>query len=416
MAETVFRGPAYSAGSMLDGRVEIMDGPGLEYQANGFPDIRFSPTRKDGMYAGRVQAFLNSPFCVVADGIPQAVAVAGLSVAAAVTAATPITLIAAQANGSGGGLPTSSPGLTVQNRLTGALVTATAMDFGFTTGTTTAGSTTLPVNDGTQFYIGQWIAIGGAGNAGKTIPLIAQVIAISVNNLTLSTAPLAAVTNAPIGNMSPPGPLGPNNPWPLSGSAQAPVSVYPYSVGGLGIFLNPPEALARCVSITGNAGSTAQNFTVRGLDVFGFPMTEVIAFAGGAVTTFGKKAFKYVISITPATTDAGHLLSAGWGDTFGLHVRSDKWEYTNLFYNGAFQTTSAGWTAAVTTNPATGVTGDVRGTLQVSANGAGSAIAAPAATNGAIRLTMALTVPIYNNLYGTPINTVPMFGVTQFAG
>jgi hypothetical protein len=411
MAESVFRGPAYSAGAMLDGRVEPTDGPGLEYQANGFPDIRVVPTRKDGLYPGRVPSFLNSPFVVVCDNIPQAAATNSLSLAVAPVAATPVTLIAAQANGTTAGNPTSMPGATIIRADTGAAVSGvTVLDAGFATGTT-ALSKSLPVNDGTLFFLGQWIAIGGAANAGKTLPLYTQVQGISGNTLTLRDAPAVIITNAPIANAQPPSPIGPPN--------VVATALFPYLIGGLGAFLNPPEALARNVSITGNASSLANNVTVRGYDIFGYPMTEVIAFAGNATTKFGLKAFKAIASVTPATSDPGHTLAVGWGDTFGFHTRSDKWEYTNIFYNGGFAVSSTGWLTSDKTNPATGSTGDVRGTVQVSTNGNGSALAAPlaAVTNGTtIRLTMAMTVPLYNNIFGNPVNSVPMYGQAQFAG
>lgn len=413
MAETVFRGPAYSAGSMIDGRVEPMDGPGLEYQANGFPDVRFTPTRKDGLYPGRVRSILNSPFFVCCDNVPQQAATAGLVTSGALSSVN-MTLVATQSNGATAGLPTASPGVSIIRSDTGALVTGlTALDFGFTSGTTTTGgtSTTITVPDSTLFYVGQWIAVGGAGNSGKTLPLYTQVLALaSATTITVSLGAQAAITNAPIGNTIPQGPLLP--------VGTSPNAVFPFLSGGLGIFLNPPEAIARIASITGNAGSTAQNFTVRGYDIYHFPMTEVIAFAGGAVTTFGKKAFKYIASITAASTDAGHNLSAGFGDTFGFHVRTDKWEYVNTFFGGSFATSSSGWLTADKTNPATGTTGDVRGTVQAGALGAGSTPAAPlnVGTDGTRRLMMAMTVPLYNNIFGTPVNPVPMYGQTQFAG
>src|SRR5258705_12271051 len=88
MTEPVFRGPAYAAGSIMDGRIEgASDGPGLEYQANAFPDIRYFPTRKDGIGPGRVPAFLNSPFVVAVGVLPPPSATA--SIAALAHLATP---------------------------------------------------------------------------------------------------------------------------------------------------------------------------------------------------------------------------------------------------------------------------------------------------------------------------------------
>lgn len=436
MAETVFRGPGYVAGSMLDGRDETMDGPSITYQADSFPDVRFWPTKKDGLYPGRVPAILNSPYVVMCDNIPQAAATAALAATQAPVAATPLTLSAgalAQANGSTAGNPTMSPGiplvpLTVaangSMQWSGAAVSVIALDFGFTTGTTTTGgtSTTITVPDSTLFYPGQWVYVGGAGNSGKTLPLLTQVLALaSATTITVSVGAASAITNAPIGSANMPGPLP-------SGATSGPAVYQPSSAqpylnnGGLATFLNPPEAVARCLSLTANAGATVQNVTFNGYDVFGQKLTCTVATVAGA-TVFTPKAFKYLVSVVPSTADAGHLLSVGLSDTYGFNLRSDKWEYTSTLWNGAFLTANTGWLAGVKTTPATAATGDVRGTFQLSTSattggsnsGAGAAGATATASNGStVRLMMAMTVPLYNDLFASPLTPAPLFGVTQF--
>src|SRR5579862_1373059 len=200
MVETTFRGPSIVGGSTYDGRIEAMDGPSLEYQGDGLLYFRFWPMKKDGLYPGRIPALLNSPYVVMCDNIPQATGTATL--AALQTKSGPnvaFTLSAgalAQANGSTAGNPTLSPGIpllpmTAQTAAgyNGAfnlapstgVVNVIALDFGFTTGTTTTGGTaaTVTVPDSTLFYVGQWICIGGAGNSGKTLPLITQVLTLA---------------------------------------------------------------------------------------------------------------------------------------------------------------------------------------------------------------------------------------------
>jgi hypothetical protein len=411
VTETILRGPGCNAGAVLDGRVEPNDGPGLEYQATGFPDVRFPNLNTTGMSPGRVRGWLNSPFIVACDNIPQANSATVLAAATTIVAGTPIPLLTAgQANGTTAGNPTMMPGTSIYRADTGALVSGlAALDFGFTTGTTVVGNNNMTVNDGTLFVPGQWIAVGGAGNAAKTVPLYTQVMAVAANVVTLRDAPAAAVTNAPIGSAVPPVPYG------AASRGIFPQAVAPFMTGGIQNFLNPPEALARGIVLTAVAGTAAQAVPVRGYDVYGFPMTEIFNLTGGAQTLYGKKAFKYLASVTPVTV--GGTLAVGISDVFGIHVRSDKWEYTNLFYSGAFLTTSAGWLAGDKTNPATNASGDVRGTLQVSAAGGGTPIAAPAATNGTTnRLMIATTVPLFNNLSGTPVNPTSMYGSTQYAG
>jgi len=423
MGESVFRGPAYSIGSVIDGRVEPMDGPGLTYQGDALPDPRFWASRKDGMYPGRVPCFLNSPYFVLCDNIPQAASTTALVNAQTAVASTAFTVAAgasAQANGTTAGTPTMSPGVPLIPLVqaangsfgwTGAAVTALALDFGFTTGNPVSGSNSMVVNDATLFYLGQWIAIGGAGNSGKTAPMVCYVsgITLSTNTLTLAGGSLngvaaASVTNAPIGSMNLSGPVQP--------LGAIPNTVQPYLVGGLGTFLNPPEAISRCLSVTAAAGATVTTITIRGYDVFSQAMSQAVAVTAGGVA-YTTKAFKYFSSAIPNSTDAGHTYSIGITDTYGYAVRSDKWEYTQTLWNGAFFTASTGWTASVKTNPATSTTGDVRGTFETSTPGAGSAGSATASNGTTVRLMMAMTVPLYNDLFATPINTLPLMGVLQ---
>jgi hypothetical protein len=410
-----------------------MDGPSLEYQGDGLLDFRFWPLKKDGLFPGRVPALLNSPYIVMCDNIPQATGTATLAALQTVAAAnTSFTLSAgalAQANGSTAGTPTLSPGIPIlpMTAQTAAgyngafnlapstgVVNVIALDFGFTTGTTTTGGTsqTITVPDSTIFYPGQWIAVGGAGNSGKTLPLITQVLTLaSSTTITVSLGALAAVTNAPIGNMLPPGLYFPGTP----------PAAWPYLMAGPGAFLNPPECVTRCISVTGSSGgtgSTGSQILISGYDVYGQPMTQLLNGPVGATTVYTTKAFKYIASIKTgaAWADTSHQYSIGISDVYGYNVRVDKWEYTEVFWAAAFETSGLAtqyFTPAVKTTPATNATGDVRGTYQVGANGplsGGSYTSSNGTTN---RLMMAMSVPLSNLVLGTPQNPAPFFGVTQ---
>lgn len=125
---------------------------------------------------------------------------------------------------------------------------------------------------------------------------------------------------------------------------------------------NPANMFARNVTLTSSGDDTGATFTVQGFDCYFYPMTEVItgANAGAAV---GKKAFKYVQSITPAGTLAAGpaTVSAGIGSVFGIPIRVDHLGDMFVFWNNAVQSNGT-FVAAVTTDPATATTGDVRGT------------------------------------------------------
>jgi hypothetical protein len=410
MAESVFRGPMVSAGSTLDSRVEPMDGANLIYQGTGIIDPRASPIKKDGLYPGRIGSWLTSAAVVLADNIPQASGTATLAALQNIVASTPMTLSAgalAQANGTTAGCPTLSPGIPIVPFGTTTPVNVIALDFGYTTGTTTTGGTskTITVPDSTMFYPGQWIYVGGAGNSGKTLPLLTQVLTLATaTTITVSAGALAAVTNAPIGNA--------NMAGPLPGGALSGAAPNAYSARfrlGLGAFLNPQEAVTRCVSITGVSGSvggSTNSFLVSGYDIYDQPMTCLMAGPVGAVTVISTKAFKYITSVTPVAgaTDTTHNYSVGLSDTYGINLRSDRWEYLNICWNALTVTANTGWTGAVLTNPATNATGDVRGTY---------ATQTTASNGSSVRLFMAMDIPVLNALFATPANPAPLVGVTQ---
>ncbi len=213
-------------------------------------------------------------------------------------------------------------------------------------------------------------------------------------------------------------PIGTGNLWGIREGTGYPVPTahMPYMAAGPGLFLDPSQTISRGVSITGVASGTGGNVIVSGWDVYWQPMTQTIAIGAGVNTVSSTKAFKAIKSVIPQFTDA-HTYSCGTTDTFGMHFRSDKWEYTNIFWNGGFASSSAGWTAAVKTNPATATTGDVRGTVAV------GTIISPygAASNGTLsslamtgrRLAIFQSMPLYNMTQGTPSNPAPMYGVTQ---
>lgn len=126
----------------------------------------------------------------------------------------------------------------------------------------------------------------------------------------------------------------------------------------------------RNVTITGLAGSVATNFTVFGLDQYGMPMVEQIAYAGGAVTTAGKKAF-YVIRGVYAQAGTTDDVSVGIGNVFGLpyYVPQTNYLFTHQWNNvlaadaGTFVAGDPVATLQTDNTYTSGATnGDVRGT------------------------------------------------------
>lgn len=160
-----------------------------------------------------------------------------------------------------------------------------------------------------------------------------------------------------------------------------------YNIGSL---------IGRVVSITDAASATGGAFLVSGYDAYGYPMSELITAAAGVSTTNGVKAFKFITSIVPQFTDA-HNYSVGTTDIFGLPLRADLFSQTRILWDETVITANTGFVAAVTTSPATTITGDVRGTYAVQS-----------AADGVKRLSIEIG-PGQANL----VSNTGLFGVTQ---
>lgn len=413
MTNTNFRGPVNSMGAMEDTSIAIDDGPNYAYQGTVFPDLRVTLFNKDGVGQGRVPSYMDNPAIVTVDNIPSAATTTILAAAAALVSGTAMTLTTVAPGNATAGVPSIATGLpfipfgssTVQNVI--------ALDFGFTTGTTTAGNSTVVVVDNTLFAAGQWITIGGAGNSGKTLSQITQVQSIVSTNttgITVSPSPLGSLTNAPIGSanlwnsLAPPSTqFGPSSPVANAQSNSL--------AGGMFRMFNPVGAISRNVAIS-SITSVGGTMTVRGFDVHNQAMSETLTVAAGTATLYGKKAFKFIASVTPNFTDTTGTYSIGIGDVIGFPIRADRGEYVTWFWAGLAQVSTTGFLAPDLTSPALATTGDVRGTLQLS-NKAASGNGLNSASDGVKRLWICQTLPLWNTITGTPLNTVPFFGQPQ---
>lgn len=163
----------------------------------------------------------------------------------------------------------------------------------------------------------------------------------------------------------------------------------------IGVY-DPSTMLTRAVGVTSVGNDASATFTVRGYDVYGYPLTETITGASGT-TAPGKKAWKFVTSVTPAGTLSGSNVSVGTLDIFGFPERLDSFPYVRATWNSA-AVTSGGFTYAVTST-ATATTGDVRGTY-----------APGTAADGVKTLSVWIALPPANALTA---GNVGMFGVPQ---
>lgn len=241
------------------------------------------------------------------------------------------------------------------------------------------------------------------------------------DDLFLGTAQTYMGLNSALGNPSPMGtgvgPLGRIYVWdsvPLAAATNniATASVYTSTVtltAGTGttsvlrsdgvrvVQLDVPRAVA---TTTGAGTPTTRNVTISGFDVYGQPMSEVIATGTVASTTVnGKKAFFQIRSITisgsPVVT-----VAVGTTDILGAPVRITNAGYiSRAGWDNTLAEDAGTFVAAVTTT-ATTTSGDVRGTYDPSS-----------ACDGVKRLVVGILMPAI--AVGPQATRTGALGVTQ---
>lgn len=241
------------------------------------------------------------------------------------------------------------------------------------------------------------------------------------DDLFLGTAETYMGLNSALGNPSPMGtgvgPLGRIYVWdtvpaaPLTNNI-ATASVYTSTVtltaGTSTTSVVRPDGITvvqldvpRAVSTTTGAGSpTTRNVTISGFDVYGQPMSEVIATGAVASTTVnGKKAFFQIRSITisgsPVVT-----VAVGTTDILGIPVRMTNVAYVSSVRWDSTLAEDAGTFVAAVTTAATTTSGDVRGTYDPSS-----------ACDGTKRLVMGILLPAI--AVGPQATRTGALGVTQ---
>jgi len=159
--------------------------------------------------------------------------------------------------------------------------------------------------------------------------------------------------------------------------------------------------VARAVTVTSGGNDTGIAFLIKGHDIYGQSMSQLLTGASGAAATT-TKAFYDVVSVTPNGA-ASSTVTVGTADVFGLpialtvgsYVGDVGWTSSNVF---ALDTGTL--VLAVATSPATTTTGDVRGTYVPST-----------ASNGANRLVF--TQVLSASQSGPSATAAAVMGVQQ---
>ncbi len=148
--------------------------------------------------------------------------------------------------------------------------------------------------------------------------------------------------------------------------------------------------------VSSNVGDTTQTILVTGTDYYGAPMTQLVSL-NGTTTVFTKKAFYTISNFTSSAALAGNL-TVGTDSKLGLSYNLLTGSLVVGTKNVSGVVTADAGTVVLpdATNPATNLTGDVRGTY------------APAAALNAATTTFYVE---YQTL-GGPLNS-SAFGQTQ---
>jgi len=365
--------------------------PSLFIQGSGLLDPRPFFTYNPGQNFGALTAgWLGTNRIITLNAIPQTLSATIIAAAAHTVAATPMTLASTTTAG-------RAVSVSIPRSDTGVLVTGLLeLDppIKSVTATVASGSNVMSVTAIAVTTCHYQLNVGDLIVSGTSIPTGTTIVAFGTGGGGLGTYILSNAATAAISGGT----------LVFSGNGM-PGALIPLGAAGTIQLWNPYALISRGVNIVCNSASGAGGtFTVRGFDIYGYPMTEVItSVPASATTTSGLKAWKYILSVTPNTTDATYTYSVGTQDIIGFPIRSDNFTVgidfdTVIMSNNATIAATTGYLAAVPTT-ATATTGDVRGTF-----------ALQTASNGTLSVIFQQSPKV-----GSLTSAAGLFGVTQYA-
>lgn len=403
MSISAFSGPVVSFGTAASSTSESNPeaGTSLFYAGAGILDPRPFYSYNPGQDFGSDTAgWLGTSNITTLNVVPYTLSNTAIAAAAVTVANTPMTLASTSSTTTGVAVAQS-----IMRADTGATVTGLLALDGYT-------SVSGYVSSGVSGVAGNVLTVTTASNGPLIVGMVIAGTGIATGTYITSVGPTTAAAGAGTGF---------TGTYTVSTSVAAGTSGSPITItatmgsstvnalnasriqfGSAGTIQtwNPQALLGRAVSVTATTVGTSPVFTVSGYDIYGFPMSEALT-ATASSTVSGKKAFKYITSVTPSAADSTNTYSIGTTNIIGLPIRSDNFGDILTNYsaslNPAVITANTGYTAAVTTL-ATTTTGDVRGTYALQT----------AASTGANRLVVRQSPVPYN--VGSAVG---LYGVTQ---
>lgn len=162
---------------------------------------------------------------------------------------------------------------------------------------------------------------------------------------------------------------------------------------------DPTKSVQRAISFTGASSGAGGTVKVVGYDIWGNLIHETVTVTSGATTSNSNKTYKFITSVTPQFTDT-HTLAVGTADVFGFPLRVDTFGYVRIFWDATVETSSTGFTGAVSTT-GTATSSDIRGKYALQSD----------ASDGTKRMTVFIAVSAANIS-----SNAGLFGVAQFTG
>lgn len=160
------------------------------------------------------------------------------------------------------------------------------------------------------------------------------------------------------------------------------------------VSLDPPRGL---VAVSTDAGDTSQTVTITGEDEYGHALVEELSL-NGTTNVNGAKAFGKITNVAVDASLAGNI-TVGTTDVIGLPFKmANKRDVLNVWADDTEEKSSSTLVTAVTTDPATATTGDVRGTINPNT-----------ATDGSVEFVVDMIVADRSTETGA-------FGVAQYGG
>lgn len=397
MTTTALAGPVITFGNTSGFPADNPNaGSSLFFGGAGLLDTRSTYGYAPGKGSTRtVAGWLGSSSILTLNVVPYSKGTGAIAAAQNAVANTALTLVSAASATTGVSIVSS-----IVNQTTGVADTNSSAGFvgidTYTSCTASVSGTTLTVTavSNATLSIGQTILTVGGAITGTT-PVGMSIIALGTGTggtgtYTLSgTAGTAASGTITLQTAGPPASLIPQG--TLSSTLTSTPSLW-----------NPQALLGRAVGITAAAAASGTVvFTVKGYDIYGYPMIETIT-AASNTQTLGKKAFKYIKSVTPDTSDAQNY-SVDTTDIIGFPIRSDFFGDVLVNYSAsllpAVITANTGYVASVQTTPSA-TTGDVRGTYALQT----------ASSTNANRIMIRQTPPPAN-----VTSDAGLYGATQYA-